>query len=430
MSEHDEPQSLDAVLDEPDIPDHPVDLATGESVPDVPFSEFDIDRKIVEALLDQDIEFAFPIQALAIPDGLEGRDVLAKSKTGSGKTLAFGIPLIERTKPSSRRNGPAALVLAPTRELAVQVAEELRVIGKPMRLSIGLAYGGTSVKEQGATAGKADVLVATPGRLLDFAERGTVSLDSVKVCVLDEADRMLDMGFLPDVHRILGMLPEDRQTMLFSATLDGDIGRLAQRYTRDPVRHEIAEPTQLVANATHRFVPVDVGDKVSTMLSELGEERGLTLVFANTKRGADRLIDELRHAGVDAIAMHGDLSQSQREKALEKFASGKVRVLVATDVAARGLDLDDITHVVNFDPPLDDKSYVHRVGRTARAGRSGIAITLVLPEERADLSRMAARLQLHGEWKKAGMKVHPPRLVYTAPRSRNSLLGRQRRRKI
>jgi superfamily II DNA/RNA helicase len=340
------------------------------------------------------------------------------------------VPLVERTKPSSRREGPAALVLTPTRELAVQVAEELKLIGSPMRLTVGLAYGGTSVKEQGASAAKADILVATPGRLLDYVERRVVKLGSVAICVLDEADRMLDMGFLPDVHRILGELPEDRQTMLFSATLDGDIGRLAQRYTRDPVRHEIAEPTQLVALASHRFVPVDVGDKVSTMLTELGEDRGLTLVFANTKRGVDRLIDELRHAGVDAIAMHGDLSQAAREKALERFSSGKVQVLVATDVAARGLDVDNITHVVNFDPPQDDKSYVHRVGRTARAGQPGTSITLVMPEERADLSRLAARLQLHGEWKKAGMKVHPPRLVYTAKRSRTSLLGRQRRRGI
>jgi ATP-dependent RNA helicase RhlE len=409
----------------------PVDLATGQPIPDTRFADLDIDERIVAALEDRNIEYAFPIQALSIPDALAGKDVLARSKTGSGKTLAFAVPMVQRLIGDKSDAHPRGLILVPTRELAVQVAEETKTITEPLGLKVALAYGGTSVQAQAKTLKQVDILVATPGRLLDYHERGTVDLSGVSIAVLDEADRMLDMGFLPDVHRILSALREDgRQTMLFSATLDGEVGRLAKRYTHEPVRHEIAETTPVVSLAQHRFLPVEPATKVQTLVEELPGDEGLALVFVNTKRGCEHLVDDLRAEGIKALSLHGDMGQGAREQALERFASGKVRVLVATDVAARGLDLDDITHVINWDPPMDDKSYVHRIGRTARAGRTGIGITLVLAEERGDMSRMAARLQLHGEWKEAGLKVHPPRMLYTAKRSRNSLLGRQRRRRV
>jgi superfamily II DNA/RNA helicase len=255
-----------------------------------------------------------------------------------------------------------------------------------------------------------------------------VHLDAISVLVLDEADRMLDMGFQPQVDAIVRRLPKDRQTMFFSATLDGAVGHLAASYTRDAVRHEIAAPKQTVDEADHRFIPVGQHDKVEALVELLAEEPGLALVFVRTKRGADRLVQRLRAKGVEAAAMHGDLSQNQRERALARFEAGKVTTLVATDVAARGLDVEDIAHVINFDPPSDDKDYVHRVGRTARAGKSGSGITLVTPDQQADVSRMAARLQLHEEFESEGMKVAPPRLVFSSKGKRSPMRSRSRRR--
>jgi superfamily II DNA/RNA helicase len=321
---------------------------------------------------------------------------LARSRTGSGKTLAFAAPLVERLTPSGR--SPSALILAPTRELASQVTEEFRVIADVKRLQIAAVYGGVGIGPQAKRARHADIVVATPGRLIDLVNRKLLRLDRVSVCVIDEADRMLDMGFLPDVTRILQMLSPDRQTMLFSATLDGEVGRLATRFTRDPVLHEVGEAGLHLTDATHRFIGVDHPRKTQALIRELAGDRGLTLVFVRTKHGADRLARNLRKEGFHAGELHGGMSQPQRERALGRFAAGVNDVLVATDVAARGLDLDDITHVINFDAPADEKAYIHRVGRTARAGRRGEGVTFVTPQQRLEVGRIAKRLNLHAEF--------------------------------
>jgi superfamily II DNA/RNA helicase len=397
---------------------------------DSSFAELGVSSPVIEALDKTGITIPFEIQSLVLPDVMAGHDVLAKSKTGSGKTLGFAIPIVERLSGDSPT--PAAVVLVPTRELAVQVAEDFDAIAHVRGLRVGLAYGGTSVREQGKTAGKAHILIATPGRLEDLAERRLVKLDGVRILVLDEADRMLDMGFQPQVDRIVRRLPRKRQTMFFSATLDGAVGRVASAYTTEARRHEVESDTQTVEDADHRFIPVETHGKVDALVDLLNEDgMGLALVFVRTKRGADRLVHKLKAREIRALAMHGDLSQPARERALERFESGKVNVLVATDVAARGLDLDEITHVVNFDPPEDDKGYVHRVGRTARAGRSGTGVTFVTPDQRGDVSRVAARLDLHSEFEEQGMKVSPPRVVFSgSQRGRRSGLRRPARRKF
>jgi len=362
-----------------------------------------------------------------MPDALAGKDVLAKSRTGSGKTLAFAIPIVERIKPGGAR--PKVLVLVPTRELCVQVTEEFRAIGQARDLRVASVYGGTKLREQSEKAAKAQIVVATPGRLQDICERKLIRLDSIEVLVLDEADRMLDMGFQPQVDRIVRMIPSKRQTMFFSATLDGTVGYMAKAYTTNPVMHEIVDERQTVDEADHRFIPVDEHGKVDKLIEILKEDRGLTLVFVRTKRGADRLTQRLKQRGVTALAMHGDLSQGQRKRALSRFDSGAVDVLVATDVAARGLDLDDITHVINYDPPQDHKDYVHRVGRTARAGRSGTGVTLVTAKQQADMSIVASELNLKVEFEAEGLKVAKPRAVFTSGR-RGSFMNPPRRRRV
>jgi superfamily II DNA/RNA helicase len=356
----------------------------------------------------------FQIQALVIPEALNGGDILAKSPTGSGKTLAFAIPIVERLNTEDR---PAALVLVPTRELCAQVTEEFGLISGN-RVKVASVYGGVPLKAQAQEAKDAHVIVATPGRLQDLVDRGLLSLTSVKVLVLDEADRMLDMGFKPQVDRLVRKLSDNRQTMFFSATLDGEVGELARRYTHFPARFEGELPAdRRSGDVDHRFVAVTPENKVSTLIDLLKhEETGLALVFVRTKAGADRLVEKLLRHDVDAAAIHGDKGQAQREKALERFDNGKVKTLVATDVAARGLDVDDITHVINFDPPEEPDVYTHRVGRTGRAGRGGVGITLVLPDQQADVSRVA-RLQGHVEkFQETGMQVAKPRVVYTSRR--------------
>jgi superfamily II DNA/RNA helicase len=356
----------------------------------------------------------FQIQALVIPEALNGGDILAKSPTGSGKTLAFAIPIVERLNTEDR---PAALVLVPTRELCAQVTEEFGLISGD-RVKVASVYGGVPLKAQAQEAKNAHVIVATPGRLQDLVDRGLLSLASVKVLVLDEADRMLDMGFKPQVDRLVRKLNDNRQTMFFSATLDGEVGELARRYTHFPARFEGELPAdRRSGDVDHRFVAVTPENKVSTLIDLLKhEETGLALVFVRTKAGADRLVEKLLRHDVDAAAIHGDKGQAQREKALERFDNGKVKTLVATDVAARGLDVDDITHVINFDPPEEPDVYTHRVGRTGRAGRGGVGITLVLPDQQADVSRVA-RLQGHVEkFQETGMQVAKPRVVYTSRR--------------
>jgi len=379
------------------------------------FRSLGVSEAVSDLLAARGIAAPFQIQALVIPEALRGGDVLAKSPTGSGKTLAFAIPIVERLNPSDRR--PAALILVPTRELCVQVTEEFALIAGDS-VKVASVYGGVPLKAQAAEAKAAHVIVATPGRLQDLVDRGLLSLDAVAVLVLDEADRMLDMGFKPQVDRLVRRLRDDRQTMFFSATLDGEVGELARRYTHYPARFEGELPAERRSGEVdHRFVPVTADTKVSTLVELLREdERGLALVFVRTKAGADRLVEKLRRNNVDAIAIHGDKGQAQREQALSRFDSGKVRTLVATDVAARGLDVDDITHVINFDPPEEASSYTHRVGRTGRAGKGGIGITLVLPEQQADVSRVA-RLQGHVEtFAQTGMQVAKPRVVYTSRR--------------
>jgi ATP-dependent RNA helicase RhlE len=377
------------------------------------FRALGVSEAVCAGLAARGIETPFDIQALVIPEALSGGDVLAKSPTGSGKTLAFAIPIVERLNPADPR--PGALVLVPTRELCAQVTEEFSLIAGA-RLKIAAVYGGVPLKAQAREARSAHVIVATPGRLQDLVDRGLVSLDAVKLLVLDEADRMLDMGFKPQVDRLVRRLREKRQTMFFSATLDGEVGELARRYTHFPARFEGELPAERrTGEIDHRFVPVTTDTKVPTLVELLkNEERGLALVFVRTKAGADRLVEKLRRHDVEAAAIHGDKGQAQREKALSRFDSGRIKTLVATDVAARGLDVDDITHVINFDPPEEPDVYTHRVGRTGRAGRGGIGITLVLPEQQADVSRVA-RLQGHVEnFEANGMAVAKPRVVYSS----------------
>ena len=379
------------------------------------FTGLGVSRPVADALEKRGITEPFAIQARVIPDGLTGRDVLAQSPTGSGKTLAFGLPVVERIDPSDRL--PAALVLVPTRELAVQVAEELEAPAKARGLAVCAVYGGAPLRPQAKRAQEAAILVATPGRLWDLIERRMIDVGEVRILVLDEADRMLDMGFQPQVDRIVRRLPKSRQTLFFSATLHGEVGRLARTYTTDPGHYEAElQSSTSRADISHSFVSVTSATKLDTLVKLLQDEPGLALVFVRTKRGADRLATRLRGRGVDTAAMHGDLPQRTRERVLKRFEAGEVRTLIATDVAARGLDLEAIAHVINYDPPEDHTGYVHRVGRTGRAGRDGAGVTLVLPEEEADVSRVAARLGHEDRFRETGMSVAPPRLVYTSRR--------------
>jgi ATP-dependent RNA helicase RhlE len=393
------------------------------------FAALGVSAKLAAALDARGLHSPFQIQTRAIPPALAGTDLLAKSPTGSGKTLAFAIPLVERVPLDDAR--PSALVLVPTRELALQVSEEIALLAKSRGVKVATVYGGVSLRPQANAARDAHVIVATPGRLQDLLDRRLLTLDAVEILVLDEADRMLDMGFKPQVDRIVKRLPRERQTMFFSATLDGEVGELARAYTQSPVRIEAELPSvHLPGDIDHHFVPVTQDGKLDALVELLGSERGLALVFVRTKRGADRLARRLEQRGVRAAAMHGDLNQSQRQRALERFESGKVTTLIATDVAARGLDLENVTHVINFDPPEDGKAYTHRVGRTGRAGRSGTGVTFVLPEQQADMSRVARLNGQHETFAETGMKTAAPKLVYSS-RRRGSKWGPTRpRRKI
>lgn len=383
------------------------------------FHGLGVSQPVVDALAARSIHEPFSIQSLVLPDALAGLDVLAKSPTGSGKTLAFALPIVERVEP--RDGQPSVLVLVPTRELAQQVTDELSIVAKPKGLRIAAVYGGVPLRSQAAKAREAHVVVATPGRLEDLAQRRLLALDRIRILVLDEADRMLDMGFKPQVDKLVRRVPSNRQTMFFSATLDGEVGILARAYTSSPSRFEAELPAERAyGEIEHRFVSVDQSTKVQTLVELLGKNTGLTLVFVRTKRGADRLVHRLARQGVKAESLHGDMSQSSRRRALDRFEQGKVSVLVATDVAARGLDIDDVEHVINFDPPEEDKGYLHRTGRTGRAGRSGIAITFVLPEQQADTSRVANRLGHKEQFESAGMKSARAKVVYSSRRGRRS----------
>ena len=366
------------------------------------FAELGVSEAVAGALAERAIETPFTVQSMVVPDVLDGYDVLVKSPTGSGKTLAFGVPMADLVDPAGAR--PSALVLAPTRELASQIVDELAAPMRAQGLRITAVYGGVGIHDQAKRAGRSHVLVATPGRLLDLIERDAVALDAVELLVLDEADRMLDMGFKPVVDRIVRMTPHDRQTLLFSATLEGEVGRIAAAYTHDARRHEVAPAPERIGHVEHRFHCVAHEAKVSALVHELGDpKRGLTLVFVRTKRGADRLVKRLGKQNVEAAAMHGDKSQSQRERALARFEAGRVTTLVATDVAARGIDVSGITHVINYDAPAAREDYVHRIGRTARAGASGVGITFVLDDQARDVAKLASELGLeHGLGGEAG----------------------------
>jgi superfamily II DNA/RNA helicase len=385
------------------------------------FADLGVSNAVVSSLSHQGITQPFAIQRVVIGDVLAGRDVLAKSPTGSGKTLAFGIPLVDRIKADGPR--PAALVLAPTRELATQIVDDIRGIGHARALRVTAVYGGVGLVKQARDAASSHVLVATPGRLEDLLARGAFNLDAIRILILDEADRMLDMGFRPAVDRIVDRCPQARQTLFFSATLDGEAGRLARQYTSDAAIHEHG-PTarRACADVEHRFVEVAHEHRIEALVGELRRDRDLTLVFVRTKRGADRLVKRLSAHGVTALAMHGNKSQRQREQALARFESGAIDTLVATDVAARGIDVRGISHVINFDPPADGDTYVHRIGRTGRAGQAGVGITLVGPGEMGEVSQLAQQLGLdHGLGKgrpplrRASSAPHAGR---TDPRSR------------
>jgi superfamily II DNA/RNA helicase len=360
------------------------------------FADLGTSKPVVDALRARSITQPFPVQEMVVRDALAGRDLLVQSPTGSGKTLAFGVPLVDLISPEGKR--PQALVLAPTRELATQIVAELATLAKARRLRIAAVYGGVGMGPQIAAARQADILVATPGRLEDLIGRGAVSLGRIGVLVLDEADRMLDMGFRPAVDRIVDRTPAERQTLFFSATLKGAAGKVAASYTRDARSHTHSEPERAEPNIEHRFVAVDSQTaKLKHLVEQLGESGERSLVFVRTKRGADRLVKRLRSQRVEAVAMHGDKSQGQRERALARFERGDVMTLVATDVAARGIDVPDVAQVINYDAPEDREAYVHRVGRTGRAGRTGTGISFVLADQAGEMRRIASSLGLdHG----------------------------------
>jgi ATP-dependent RNA helicase RhlE len=383
------------------------------------FADLGTSKPVVDALQARSITQPFPIQEMVIRDALAGRDLLVQSPTGSGKTLAFGIPMVDLLRPEGKR--PQALVLAPTRELATQIVTELTALAKARGLRIAAVYGGVGMGPQIAAAKRADILVATPGRLEDLLGRRAVSLEQIRVLVLDEADRMLDMGFRPAVDRIVNQTPSERQTLFFSATLAGAAGQVAASYTRQARSHTHSEPEQAEPNIEHRFVAVDSqGDKLEQLVEHLGDDGGRSLVFVRTKRGADRLVKRLRNHQVEAVAMHGDKSQRQRERALARFESGAVVTLVATDVAARGIDVPDVARVINFDAPEDREAYVHRVGRTGRAGRTGTGISFVLADQAGEMRQIATSLGLeHGLGKP----------VSTAPAAAATASPNQRRRR-
>ncbi|HXB64265.1 MAG TPA: DEAD/DEAH box helicase [Solirubrobacteraceae bacterium] len=360
------------------------------------FAQLGVSRAVCGALARRGITEPFPVQQLVLGDALAGRDVLVKSPTGSGKTLAFGIPVAERLDASDAT--PGALVLVPTRELARQILEELNDLVTAKGLTAAAVYGGVGLPAQARRAAKAHLLVATPGRLEDLLARGAFTLDRIGILVLDEADRMLDMGFRPAIDRIVGACPTERQTLFFSATLEGVTGDVAGRYTTKAIAHEHGASGRCdTSRVEHRFVAVRDGERLPALVEELGGERDRAIVFVRTKRSADRLVKRLDAHGVKAVSIHGDKSQGQRDRALSSFQSGRVDTLVATDVAARGIDVDGVSHVVNFDPPDDHQAYIHRVGRTGRAGERGVGVTLVGEGERQEMRRLARRLGLsHG----------------------------------
>jgi superfamily II DNA/RNA helicase len=362
-----------------------------EAADDPSFADLGVSDRLVKALAEAGIHKPFAIQKLTIADALAGRDVCGKAKTGSGKTLAFGLPLLERLDRAEPRR-PRGLVLVPTRELALQVHDVLAPLADAVGSRVVAVYGGADMNKQiAALADGVEAIIATPGRLIDLVDRKEVELTGLELVVVDEADRMADMGFLPQVEWLLRHVHGEHQTLLFSATLDGVVDGLIKRYQRDPVYHEVASPTVTVDAMVHRFLLVHEMDKVK-VAAAIARHSGRVLAFCNTKRMCDRLASRLGEEDVKAAAIHGDLRQSQREQALRRFTEGKLQVLVATDVAARGLHIDDIDVVIHYDPAPDHKTYLHRSGRTARAGSKGMAVTLSIWNQELEIKRLQKRI--------------------------------------
>jgi superfamily II DNA/RNA helicase len=357
------------------------------------FAHLGLPDPLVRALSERGIDEPFPVQAAAIPDALDGRDVSGKAPTGSGKTLAFGLPLLARVE-RAKKHRPHALILAPTRELAEQIKKELAPLAKAVGRHVFAVYGGVGYGPQkGALRKGVDVLVATPGRLEDLIDQGSVDLDNVTIAVVDEADRMADMGFLPAVRRILDRTSPDRQTLLFSATLDGDIAVLSRDFQHRPVRHEAGTVEPDTIDARHHFWLVQHHDRIRHA-ADLIDAAGRSIVFTRTRHGADRLAKQLTKLGIGAVAMHGGRSQRQRNRALEAFSAGRAQALIATDVAARGIHVEAVASVIHFDPAADSKDYLHRSGRTARAGAAGTVVSLVTGEQKRTVRRMQLELGL------------------------------------
>ncbi|MGY1988614.1 DEAD/DEAH box helicase [Blastococcus sp. SYSU DS0669] len=372
---------------------HPAPLESNEAettpvqAPEAPagptFAQLGLPQPLVTALERRDIRHPFAIQTSALPDALAGRDVLGKAATGSGKTLAFGLPLLARIGAEVKhgRRAPRGLVLVPTRELAQQVHDNLAPLGQATGVQLATVYGGAPMYRQIQQLRRGvDVIIATPGRLQDLISQGEASLAEVVITVLDEADFMADLGFLPVVKELLDQTAADAQRLLFSATLDGEVDALVRRYLKDPARHEVKRPGDDAPPAEHRAYTLAFRDKVA-LTKELAQRPGRTLIFVRTQLGADRLTEHLLETGVKAAAIHGGLPQAARKRALEAFTDARSPVLVATDVAARGIHVDDVSLVVHYDPPADSKTYLHRSGRTARAGAAGVVVSLLLPDQ-------------------------------------------------
>jgi superfamily II DNA/RNA helicase len=407
------------------LPATPTTPTPTPTAPGSSFAELGVPTTLTAVLTGRGITTPRPIQARTLPDALAGRDVLGRAETGSGKTLAFGLPLLVRTAAASDRRRvrqPHGLVLVPTRELADQVHDELLPLAAVLDLRLLAVYGGVPIGRQVQQLRRGiDVVVATPGRLLDLLGQGACSLDGVAIAVLDEADHMADMGFLPAVSSLLDRVPAGGQRLLFSATLDTQVDTLVRRYLIDPARHQLAPTAAAVARMDHQIRTVKATDKIA-VAAELAGRPGRTLVFVRTKHRAARLAGQLERAGIRAGALHGNLTQPARTRALAAFAAGMVPVLVATDIAARGIHVDGIGQVVHFDPPAEPKAYLHRSGRTARAGAAGTVVTLVLPEQASEVDKLHRDAQVTTSPHPTGSQLPPP-----ADRQRP---GRRRRRRV
>jgi superfamily II DNA/RNA helicase len=381
--------AIDAVESVEVIDDITADTDAEETTPGVTFADLGLADAIVRKLAQNGVTSPFPIQAATIPDALSGHDILGRGRTGSGKTLSFGLPLLTKLSGGhTEKKRPRGIILTPTRELAMQVADALQPYGDVLGLKMKVVCGGTSMSNQiYALERGVDILVATPGRLRDLIDRKACNLDQVQIAVLDEADQMADMGFLPEVTEILDQIPQGGQRLLFSATLENEIDTLVKRYLKDPITHEVDAAQGAVTTMTHHVLVVKPKDK-APVTAAIAARKGRTIIFVRTQMGADRVAEQLREAGVKSDALHGGMTQGARTRTLEDFKSGYVNVLVATDVAARGIHVDGIGLVLNVDPAADHKDYLHRSGRTARAGESGTVVSLALPHQRKQIFRL------------------------------------------